>query len=254
LKQASIMTTRRRWLAAILLVSAACAASPVLAAVPLTPHSAEYKIRFNVVSGKLNTNLKLTPDGYIATHSIAPTGMARIFTRGSIEESSTFSSGDAGVIPVAYQSNNSLSRDKERADVRFDWRDNVARGTVNDKEFQTTLQGLSHDRISIQYQLMHDLLNDSSEKQYRLFDVDKLKSLNIRTLGSREVTVGAGTFTAVGVQHQTKNSPRVTTLWCVEALDYLPVIVEQHKDGKLRVQATLESYSPFVADAPDNAE
>ncbi|MGB5512643.1 MAG: DUF3108 domain-containing protein [Woeseiaceae bacterium] len=254
MKQASTATTPRRWLAAILLASAACAASPVLAAMQLTPHSAEYKVRINVVSGQLSTNLKLTADGYIATHAIAPTGVARIFTRGSIEESSTFISSDAGVIPVAYQSNDSLSRDKDRVDVRFDWHDNVARGTVNGKKFETTLQGLSHDRISIQYQLMHDLLNDSPDKQYQLFDVDKMKSLNIRTLGSREVNVGAGTFTAVGIQHQTENSSRVTTLWCVKALDYLPVIIEQHRNGKLRVQATLESYSPLVADAPGNAE
>ena len=254
MKQASIKTTRRRRLAAILLISAACAALPVLAAVPLTPHSAEYKVKINVVSGQLNTNLRLTADGYVATHSIAPTGMARIFMRGSIEESSTFMNTDTGVIPLAYQSNDSLSRDKDRADVRFDWSDNVVSGTVNGEEYQKTLEGLSHDRVSIQYQLMHDLLNDTPDKQYRLFDVDKQRALNIRKLGSREVTVGAGTFTAVGVQHQTEKSSRVTTLWCVEALDYLPVIIEQHRNGKLRVQATLQSYSPLVTESPGNSE
>lgn len=254
MKQASIKTTCRRRFAAILLISAACATLPVLAAVPLTPHSAEYKVRFNVISGQLNTDLRLTADGYVATHSIAPTGMARLFTRGSVVESSTFSSNDAGVIPVAYQSNDSLSRDKDQVDVRFDWHDNLASGTVNGNDFESTLEGLSHDRVSIQYQLMHDLLNDSPDKQYRLFDVDKLKSLNIRTLGSREVSVGAGTFTAIGVQHQTENSSRITTLWCVKELDYLPVIIEQHRNGKLRVQATLQSYSPLVTESPGNSE
>jgi hypothetical protein len=254
LKKISIQTPRRRWLATVLLVSAACAASPVLSAVPLTPHSAEYKVRMNVVSGQLNTSLKLSGDTYVATHAIAPTGMARIFTRGSIEESSTFRNTDEGVIPIAYQSNDSLSRDKERADVRFDWNENVARGTVNGEEFETVLQGLSHDRISIQYQLMHDLLNESPAKQYRLFEVDKLKALNIRTLGSREVSVGTGTYTAIGIQHQTQNSSRVTTLWCVEALDYLPVIIEQHRNGKLRVQATLRSYAPLVTETPGDSE
>ena len=254
MKKISIQTARRRWLATVLLVSAACAASSVLAAVPLTPHSAEYKVRMKVVSGKLNTSLQLSGDAYIATHSIAPTGMARIFTRGSIEESSTFNTSDTGVIPIVYQSNDSLSRDKERADVRFDWDENVARGTVNGEEFETMLQGLSHDRVSIQYQLMHDLLNDSPDRQYRLFEVDKLRALNIRTLGSREVSVGTGTYTAVGIQHQTENSSRVTTLWCVETLDYLPVIIEQHRNGKLRVQATLQSYTPLVAETPGDSE
>jgi hypothetical protein len=220
LKKISIQTTRRHWLATLLLVSAACAASPVLSAVQLTPHSAEYKIKMNVITGQLNTSLTATADGYTATHTIEPTGLARIFARGSIEESSTFSDTDAGVIPIAYQSDNSLSRDKERADVRFDWDEDVARGTVNGEEFETMLQGLSHDRVSIQYQVMHDLLNESPARQYRLFEVDKLRALNIRTLGSREVSVGTGTYTAVGIQHQTEGSSRVTTLWCVEALDY----------------------------------
>lgn len=254
MKQASIETMVRHWLAAILLIIGISTAPPLLAAVALTPHAAEYKVRINVVSGQLNTTLKRTAEGYTATHAIAPTGMARIFTRGSIEESSTFSNTDAGVIPLAYQSNDTLTRDKIRADVRFDWENNVARGTVNGEALEAMLEGLSHDRVSIQYQLMHDLLNDSPAKQYQLFEVDELKALNIRALGSREVTVGAGTYTAVGIQHQAEHSSRVTTLWCVEALDYLPVLIEQHRKGKLRVQATLERYSPLVVESPGSTE
>ena len=46
----------------------------------------------------------------------------------------------------------------------------------------------------------------------------------------REIRVPAGEFTAVGVQHQAEGSSRVTTLWCVEELDFLPVLPRQH-DG-----------------------
>jgi len=40
-------------------------------------------------------------------------------------------------------------------------------------------------------------------------------------------------------------SKRITTMWCVEALDYLPVIIEQHRKGKLKMRAVLSSYSPL---------
>jgi hypothetical protein len=78
-----------------------------------------------------------------------------------------------------------------------------------------------------------------------MFEVDKQKVLNIRTIESKLVKVPAGTFTAIGVQHQAENSSRVTTLWCVEELGYLPVVIEQHRKGKLRVRAVLRKYTPL---------
>lgn len=229
----------------VLVAAASLVSAPALSSTRLTPHQAQYGVKISVVSGELNTQLALNEDGhYVATHTIAPTGLSKLVARGSISETSEFADGDNGVVPVAYRSDDSLSRDKERADIRFDWDRNEASGTVNEQEMTTVLEGLSHDRVSIQYQLMHDLLNDSPSEQYRMFEVDKLKTLNIRSIGSRNVKVPAGTFEAIGIQHQAENSSRVTTLWCVAELDYLPVIIEQHRKGKLRVRATLRRYTP----------
>ena len=108
------------------------------------------------------------------------------------------------------------------------------------------LDGLVHDRVAIQYQLMHDLLSGAPEDSYVLFDIDEFKTLIIRNIGEREVKTPAGTFTAVGIQHQKKDSSRITTLWCVEELGYLPVLIEQHRKGKLRLRATLRAYEPLA--------
>ncbi|MBT8092574.1 MAG: DUF3108 domain-containing protein [Gammaproteobacteria bacterium] len=230
--------------ALLLAAVASLVSQPGLADTRLTPHIASYGVKISVVSGELRTQLELTEEGhYVATHVIAPTGLSKLIARGSISETSEFADGGDGVIPVAYRSDDSLSRDKEHADIRFDWDRNEASGTVNEQDTVTVLEGLSHDRVSIQYQLMHDLLNDEPGTQYRLYEVDKLKILNIRSIGTRSVKVPAGTFEAVGIQHQAENSSRVTTLWCVAELDYLPVIIEQHRKGKLRVQAQLRSYT-----------
>lgn len=243
-----IYCARRDLMARCLLLLAGVAilvSPPALSSTRLTPHQAQYGVKISVVSGELNTQLAVNEDGhYVATHVIEPTGMSKLVARGSISETSEFTGGGDGVTPVAYRSDDSLSRDKERADIRFDWDRNEASGTVNDQELTTVLEGLSHDRVSIQYQLMHDLLNDAPSAQYRMFEVDKLKTLNIRSIGTRQVKVPAGTFEAVGIQHQAENSSRVTTLWCVAELDYLPVIIEQHRKGKLRVRATLRRYTP----------
>jgi len=218
-------------------------AVPVQASVELTPHIAEYKVKISVVSGRLRTQLKETDAGYRAEHVIKATGLSRIIAPGAISELSEFAAGPDGLYPIAYRSDDTLSRDKERADIRFDWDANQARGTVNGEDVVTDLEGLSHDRVSIQYELMHDLLNDGPSPKYRMFEVDKLKMLNIRTVGTKKVKVPAGSFEAVGIQHQAENSSRVSTLWCVEDLGYLPVIIEQHRKGKLRVRATLRNYT-----------
>lgn len=219
--------------------------SPLHAAVALTPHTAEYSVRISVMSGRLQTALRGSDAGYMAEHVIKATGIARIVARGKISELSEFATGPDGLKPIAYRSNDTLSRDKVHADIRFDWESDRATGTVNGEDFARDLAGFSHDRVSIQYQLMLDLLNDAPSKQYRMFEVDKQKVLNIRSIGTKEVKVRAGTFTAIGIQHQAENSSRVTTLWCVKELGYLPVVIEQHRDGKVTVRATLRNYTPL---------
>lgn len=227
-----------------LLLAVGLSVCPAGAAGVLMPHTAEYNVKISVVSGRLNTALRQTDEGYRAEHTIAPTGLSRLVAHGAISEASEFRVGPDGLRPSAYQSEDTLSRDKVSADVRFDWDSNRASGTVNGEDVVTELDGLLHDRISIQYALMYDLLNDGPRPQYQMYEIDELKRLNIRTVGTKRVSVPAGSFDAVGVQHQAENSSRVTTLWCVEELGYLPVIIEQHRKGKLRVRATLRSYAP----------
>jgi hypothetical protein len=210
----------------------------------LTPHTAEYRIKVRVLGGKLHTELKASSGGYTATHVVKPTGMSRMFSRGTITETSSFLSAVDGVRPDRYWSDDSMSRDKSRVAIEFDWETGEASGTVNDEAVLSTMDAIAHDRVSIQYELMYDLLNGEPSEQYTLFDIDRLKTINVRNIGLKTVKTPVGKFEAVGIQHQAENSKRITTLWCVEELGYLPVIIEQHRLGKLRMRATLTSYKP----------
>ena len=236
----------------IVLLGAGLLSLPVLADSALQPHSAVYKVKISVVGGQLNTELKATEDGYVATHVIKPTGMSRMFASGRISETSRFVAAADGVRPSEYTSIDDISRDKENVRVLFDWEDGEARGTVNGEEVSSLLEDLAHDRVSIQYELMHDLLNDRPSDEYTMFEIDKLRQLNVRNIGKKSVKVPAGQFEAVGIQHQAAGSKRVTTLWCVEELGYLPEIIEQHRLGKLKVRATLRKYTPAMTAGKNN--
>lgn len=227
---------------ALALMAVAAFSAPLANAGDLTPHTAEYKVKISIASGRLNTELRATETGYVATHVIKPTGFARL-RGGKMNVSSEFTTAADGVRPVAFHEIDTI-RDDPETRIRFDWNTNQASGTVGDEDVLLQLDGISHDNVSIQYELMHDLLNGGPSETYVLFDVDKMRVANVRNVGTRSIKTRAGSYEAVGIQHQKEGSSRVTTLWCAPQLDYLPIVIEQHRKGKLNFRATLTKYSP----------
>jgi hypothetical protein len=219
-------------------------AAPLAAAVDLTPHTATYKVKISVLGGELQTRLTRTATGFEATHVIQATGMSRMLAHGSITETSRFDSAGDSVKPRQYISNDTLTRDMTKATIEFDWDAGEARGTVNGEEVVSVIEGLAHDRVSIQYEVMHDLLNGAASDRYTMFEIDRLRPVNISIVGEKTVEVPAGEFDVIGIRHQAEGSKRATTLWCAAELGYLPVVIEQHRKGKLRVRATLTDYTP----------
>ena len=230
---------KTNWLIAIWVLAVPAGAEQLL-----TPHSAEYKVKISIFGGILFTELRSSETGYVATHRIETRGMASVFSNGSISETSAFDVATDGVRPTSYISDDTLTKDKTQANILFDWDIGEASGTVNGATVVSQLDGIAFDRISIQYELMHDLLNGGPNTTYTLFEVDELKTVSVTNIGPKLVSTPAGKFDAIGIQHQALNSKRITTLWCVEELGYLPVIVEQHRKGKLKVRAALQKYTP----------
>ena len=216
----------------------------------LTPHVAEYKIKVSILSGKLNTEVKQTENGYSARSVLRAAGIASWFVRGDVIESSEFAIVEDGVRPLNYHSVDKISKEDKYMDFVFDWERNQVTGKIDNEDFVLELQERAHDRVSLQYELMLDLLNDSRIIEYSLLDDDEVKSLHVTYVGTEEVKVPYGKFNTIKIQHRKENSNRVTTLWCAEELDYLPVKIEQHRDDKLAVRAVLSKYKPTgVADS-----
>lgn len=209
----------------------------------LRPHQAEYKVKISVLSGSLSTRLSADGDSYSANHVVEPKGMSRMIASGKIDEASDFSVAEGVVRTNHYRSSDELTKDKTRADVNFLWDEEKIAGKVDGSDVTFPLDELLHDRVSIQYQLMQDLKSGRIRDEYQLFDIDEIKTLRVSKVGEKRIETSAGDFDAIGIRHQAKNSSRTTTLWCVADLDYLPVLIEQHRKGKLKMRATLKSYT-----------
>lgn len=219
---------------------------PALAGPRLTPHVAEYDVSISVLGGKLNTQFETTEYGYFAESVIEATGMSRLLAGGSIREKSWFSEREGKILPIQYRSADTISRDDDIVDLDFDWNAGEVTGLINGQDFQAALDSEVHDRVSLQYGLMYDLLNGGEKDKYLLQDADELKALSISNVGTKMVKVPYGKFEAIGIRHQREGSSRMTTLWVVEELGYLPVIIEQHRKGKLRLRAVLEKYQALT--------
>lgn len=211
----------------------------------LVPHKAEYKVKISLVSGRLNTELRAVDEGFVARHVIKPTGLSKLITRGTMDLTSVFNGVCGGIRPVSFKSIDTI-RKKPDVDLRFDWDTNQASGTIGDEDVMIQLEGISHDNVSLQYELMQDLINGNTSSQYTIFDADKMRIANVKKIGTKRIKTKAGTFDALGIQHQKEGSSRVTTFWTVEELGFLPVIMEQHRKGKLNFRATLVKYTSLA--------
>lgn len=230
----------------LILLAAASLLMPAFASADqaLTPHVAEYKIKVSVLSGKLRTELKSTNDGYSANSVLKAAGIASWFVRGDVTESAEFSIMENGVRPLTFSSVDKVSKKDKYMDFSFDWEQKQVAGKINDESFVLELDGRTHDRVSLQYELMLELMNDRRSDEYSLLDDDEFKSLQVTYVGTEDVKVPHGKYRAIKIQHRKEKSDRVTTLWCAEELDFLPVKIEQHRDGKLAVRAVLSKYKP----------
>ena len=111
----------------------------------LTPHRAEYKVKISVVSGQLNTELRATETGYVATHVIKPKGIAKLYG-GQMRVRSEFTTTEDGVRPVSFHEVDTI-RDDPETRIQFDWTTNQASGTVGSEEVLLQLDGIAHDNV-----------------------------------------------------------------------------------------------------------
>jgi len=236
--------------ASLLALLIALVASATVSAADFEPHSARYDVRIKILKGSMVTELQQAESGFIGTSHISPRGFARFATKGRIENRSQFRLTDAGVQPVAFEGQDSISKRKKKASLNFDWEAQRVTGLASQKksgkrietQVDAPVEDGMHDAVSLQYALMYDLQKGTLKDQYVLIDGGERKVINITKHETIKLRVPYGEFDVVPVEHQVESSSRVTTFWWAKELGYLPVKSEQRRKGKRLMMAELGDY------------
>jgi hypothetical protein len=97
------------------------------------------------------------------------------------------------------------------------------------------------DRGSLQVALMRDLKAAGVPRTYSLADEDSVATYEYAENGTATIATGAGSLATRIFTQQRAGSSRVTWLWVAPELEFLPVRIEQRRDGEVQTSFSLVS-------------
>ena len=206
----------------------------------LAPFTATYELRYGSKRvGESILTLSSTGAQFWTFESrTEPKGLAKMVTGGIIEKS-VFAVDGAELKPLLF--NASESRGKASQSVSYDWEQGVAHSERDGERVDLELRPRVLDHALLQVALMLDLANGRPLAPYQLIEKNELRSYDYERTGEETVETPAGSYHAVMVRQTRAGSSRELWFWCAPDLRYLPVRVEQRKEGKVLFRMSLTS-------------
>lgn len=196
---------------------------------------------------------KLYPKGdgsFVYESHSKPVGYARWFTKSSLVERSEWRlDNNRRPLPTLYTYDRTGDADKERrVKLIFDWNRLEVTNIINSDPWKMEIPAGTQDKLLYQLSLVNDLIMGRRTKlEYNVADGGAVKNFKFEIVGEERIKTALGEFDTLKLQ--TKGT-RTTTLWCAKALNYLPVLIEQHDDrGQALLKLTGLTGMPLPAPA-----
>ncbi|MCI0749863.1 MAG: DUF3108 domain-containing protein [Nevskiales bacterium] len=201
-----------------------------------------YGVTWNsLILGEATITLGATgePDCYRYESLTRPVGLVRMFY-GKPRETSEFCIVAGRVVPKRFSFVNTKHEDQNFT-LEFDpvaGRVRSSRGDV--REIPSNAQ----DRFGLQqavrlWVLEHAQMDDPGTVEFAMVDDDRIKVYRFAITAREEVEVAAGRFATLRVQ-RVDDPNKSITFWLSPARHYMPVKVEQVKDGKTDLRMELQ--------------
>jgi hypothetical protein len=103
------------------------------------------------------------------------------------------------------------------------------------------LQPGIQDDLSVQIALMVELLAGRTPAQFLLIDKNTVREYRYTRDREESISTSLGKIDTVVYRSQKKGSPRMTRFWCAPSRGYIPMRVQQEKDGEIQWSLEIQS-------------
>jgi hypothetical protein len=226
-----------------LLAAFAVAATGAHAADPtIATYTATYRVEYKgkeAGTAEFAVRYLADRDLYEFSSRVQAKGMLKLARPNPAVERSVFRVDAGGIRAVEFWYEDGSRSGEDNFHTVFDWERNVATVSSADARRELALPAAALDRGSLQAALMRDLAVTGAPGTYQLADEDSVAEYAYVDNGTATMPAGKSSVMTRIFTQQRAGSSRATWLWVAPDLRFLPVRIEQRRDGEVQTAFAL---------------
>lgn len=207
-------------------------------------YRASYQVSRNGMQlGENQRSLQPLPDGRLQLQSrIRPTGVAKLFVRDIIDESSRLELTDSGVRPHRYDYHRHGGRKDKRYGLRLDWQNDTLHFTHS--QLDGPLPADTQDPLSFLVQIMYRLQQGERDFPLAIADRKNVDRFRVSVIDEAPRKTPLGTQPVLRLNIDAEDGGDHYELWTLPATEHLPLRLSRNKDGE-QLELRLRTFSPL---------
>ncbi|HPF26014.1 MAG: DUF3108 domain-containing protein [Steroidobacteraceae bacterium] len=235
-------------LAAGVLLQTGARAGAVAAPKQLAPFTAAYSVEWKGITAGVATLtlLRLGIDDYRYDSTTVARGLARLLVSDPVKQTSDFKLVDGQIQPLKFRG---IDEKERKTELDFDWSRGRVTGTARGNTVDLALPDGTQDAMSLQIATLLQLRAGSLPTRFKMIDGDEIKDYEQRREGTERIKTVFGEIDTVVYSSKRPDGNRITRTWYAPSLDYLPVLAQRVRDGKVEVTMRIRELQRATGEA-----
>lgn len=237
-------------LLALFILFASLSAHNVLAAHALPEFTAQYAIeKFNTKVGEAYYQLSHTGKGYKFTQNTKLVGFARMLAKGTVSVVSYVDRVGDNLLLKKYSYIQTGDKKNRNEDFNILWNTHKnmlsgkITGVARNKKIELRTNAEIWDALSFQIPLMIEANERIKEYPYRALLKGEINDYNFVVASINKINFAEKEYKTIHLVRTDPNKDRQLHIWLMPALNNIPVIIKNYRDGKEHSRMQLERLS-----------
>lgn len=243
---------------AILLILIQCCLSTTANSALPPDYKAIYNVdKFGTTVGRSTVTLNQNDNEIHYSQNVKLVGFISYFKKDRVSENSLITKGDDGLLFNRYQYTHSNSKKNRNSLFEATWMKDennelIGKITGNSRGIKTSLTTNEPiwDTLSFQLALIDDVSSNNSTYNYNVISRGVIKQYKFSTIGEETIEIDDSEHKTIQLERRSNN--KITKIWLAKNKHYIPVLIEQYKDGDLDSTMTIDTI--MFNNAPDKTE